>query len=136
MPDGTVLLADIWHPVGVASAPTILERTPYGRWRYRRGTRADRRWRSAAPLVLQAVRGTDGSGGSQSFFAERDDGRATADWITRSPGWTAPRHLRVELHGLHAVGAGVDCAVVPEGHGHLAVVEPSSWYLGARSRSS
>ena len=28
--DGTVLLADIYHPVGVDDAATILERTPYG----------------------------------------------------------------------------------------------------------
>ena len=32
-------------------------------------------------FILQAVRGTDGSEGSQTFFAERDDSRATADWI-------------------------------------------------------
>jgi putative CocE/NonD family hydrolase len=31
--------------------------------------------------VLQASRGTDGSGGSHSYFAEAGDGRATADWI-------------------------------------------------------
>src|SRR6185312_17367519 len=31
MADGAVLLADIYHPVGVEDAPTILERTPYGR---------------------------------------------------------------------------------------------------------
>ena len=29
--DGTVLLADLYHPVGIDDAPTILERTPYGR---------------------------------------------------------------------------------------------------------
>src|SRR5439155_23083728 len=31
--------------------------------------------------VLQACRGTDGSGGTHSYFAEASDGRATADWI-------------------------------------------------------
>jgi predicted acyl esterase len=31
--------------------------------------------------VLQASRGTDGSGGTHSYFAEAGDGRATADWI-------------------------------------------------------
>src|SRR5579862_9215263 len=31
MPDGVVLLTDVYHPVGVADAPTVLERTPYGR---------------------------------------------------------------------------------------------------------
>jgi putative CocE/NonD family hydrolase len=31
------------------------------------------------------VRGTDGSEGSQGFFNERDDGRATGDWIAAQP---------------------------------------------------
>ena len=31
MPDGVVLLTEIYHPVGVSDAPTLLERTPYGR---------------------------------------------------------------------------------------------------------
>ena len=86
MPDGAVLLADVWHPVGVDHAPTILERTPYGRmtlstWDPSGQSLAERGYR----FILQAVRGTDGSEGSQSFFAERDDGRATADWIAAQP---------------------------------------------------
>src|SRR6516165_9734370 len=78
--DGIVLLTDVYHPVGVRDAPTILERTPYGR-----GFLAS----SAGPqfaargyrYVIQACRGTDGSGGSHSYFAEAADGRAAADWI-------------------------------------------------------
>ena len=35
--------------------------------------------------VLQACRGTDGSGGTHSYFAEAGDGRATADWIASQP---------------------------------------------------
>ena len=35
--------------------------------------------------MLQACRGTDGSGGSHSYFAEAPDGRATADWIAEQP---------------------------------------------------
>ena len=31
MPDGVVLLTDVYHPVGVDDAPALLERTPYGR---------------------------------------------------------------------------------------------------------
>ena len=137
MPDGAVLLADIWHPVGVDSAPTILERTPYGRttlstWDPSGQTLAERGYR----FILQAVRGTDGSEGSQSFFAERDDGRATADWIAAQP-WSNGRlgHLRVELHGLHAVGAGVDRPAVPGGDGHLAVVAAVELVPRGRSRT-
>ena len=84
MADGVELLADIYHPVAVANAPTLLERTPYGR----RGISvmggplfAERGYR----YVVQACRGTDGSGGSHSYFAEAADGRATADWIATQP---------------------------------------------------
>jgi uncharacterized protein len=79
MPDGAVLLADIYHPVGVDEAPTILERTPTAAkasHRERTGVRG-----AGLPLRGPGVWGTDGSGGSHSYFAEAPDGRATADWI-------------------------------------------------------
>jgi putative CocE/NonD family hydrolase len=84
MPDGVVLLTDVYHPVGVAGAPTLLERTPYGRnfMVPQAGSEfAARGYR----YVLQACRGTDGSGGTHSYFAEAPDGRATADWIAEQP---------------------------------------------------
>src|SRR5215218_3918299 len=84
MPDGTVLLTDIYHPVGVDDAPTILERTPYGRVGIASGSGpglAERGYR----YVIQACRGTDRSGGTHSYFAEAPDGRATADWIAEQP---------------------------------------------------
>jgi putative CocE/NonD family hydrolase len=80
MPDGVVLLTDVFHPVGVADAPTLLERTPYGRRNFASAMGpefASRGYR----YLLQACRGTDGSGGSHSYFAEAADGRATVDWI-------------------------------------------------------
>src|SRR5690348_10290021 len=82
MPDGVELLTDVFHPVGVADAPTILERTPYGRAGFSTTEGfgpmiAERGYR----YVLQASRGTDGSGGEHSYFAEVPDGRAKADWI-------------------------------------------------------
>ncbi len=82
--DGTVLLADIYHPVGVADAPTVLERTPYGRAMASMGAGpvlAARGYR----YIIGACRGTDGSGGHHSYFAEAPDGRATADWIAEQP---------------------------------------------------
>jgi putative CocE/NonD family hydrolase len=84
MPDGVVLLADVHHPVGVDDAPTILERTPYGRTAISAESApmfASRGYR----FVVQACRGTDGSGGFHSYFAEAADGRATADWIAAQP---------------------------------------------------
>jgi putative CocE/NonD family hydrolase len=80
MADGVELLTDIYHPVGVDDAPTLLERTPYGRKGISGGTGPEFAARGYR-YVLQACRGTDGSGGSHSYFAEAKDGRATADWI-------------------------------------------------------
>ncbi len=83
-PDGAVLLTDIYHPVDVAGAPTILERTPYGRAGIATMAGPDLA-RRGYRYVLQACRGTDGSGGSHSYFVEAADGRATADWIAEQP---------------------------------------------------
>jgi putative CocE/NonD family hydrolase len=82
--DGTVLLADIYHPVGVDEAATIVERTPYGRANFSAGMSRELAARGYR-YVLQACRGTDGSGGSHSYFAEAQDGRDTADWIAARP---------------------------------------------------
>jgi uncharacterized protein len=84
MPDGIVLLTDIYHPVGVPDAPTLLERTPYGRAAMVSPTGPEFAARGYR-YVLQACRGTDGSGGTHSYFAEAPDGRATADWIAEQP---------------------------------------------------
>jgi hypothetical protein len=84
MGDGAVLLTDLYHPVGVVDAPTILERTPYGRQGVSGGAGPEFAARGYR-YVLQACRGTDGSGGSHSYFAEAPDGRATADWIADQP---------------------------------------------------
>jgi uncharacterized protein len=85
MPDGIELLTDVYHPVGVDNAPTLLERTPYGRTAFSAATGPEFAARGYR-YILQACRGTDGSGGSHSYFAEAADGRATADWIA-DQGW-------------------------------------------------
>ena len=82
--DGTVLLADIYHPVAVDDAATIVERTPYGRTNFSAGMGRELAARGYR-YVLQACRGTDGSGGTHSYFAEAQDGRDTADWIVARP---------------------------------------------------
>ena len=82
--DGTVLLADVYHPLGVDDAPTILERTPYGRANFASAMGPEFAGRGYR-YVLQACRGTDGSGGTHSYFAEAGDGRDTADWIAAQP---------------------------------------------------
>jgi uncharacterized protein len=82
--DGTVLLADVYHPVGIGDVPTILERTPYGRVNFASAMGPEFAARGYR-YVLQACRGTDGSGGTHSYFAEAGDGRDTADWIAAQP---------------------------------------------------
>jgi putative CocE/NonD family hydrolase len=84
MPDGAVLLTDVYHPVGVDDAPTILERTPYGRQGMASAAGPEFAARGYR-YVLQACRGTDGSNGSHSYFMEAPDGRAAADWIAEQP---------------------------------------------------
>ena len=132
MPDGAVLLADIWRPVGVESAPTILERTPYGRstlgtWDPSGQILAERGYR----FILQAVRGTDGSGGSQTFFAERDDGRTTADWVAAQPWFNG--HLAT--YGASYMGF-TQWALASTAPSYLNAMvislssRGSSWYLG------
>ncbi len=82
--DGTALLADVYHPVGIGVAPTLLERTPYGRANFASAMGPEFAARGYR-YVLQACRGTDGSGGTHSYFAEAGDGRDTADWIASQP---------------------------------------------------
>jgi putative CocE/NonD family hydrolase len=84
MPDGVVLLTDVYHPLGGDDAPTLLERTPYGRNAISSLAGPEFAARGYR-YVLQACRGTDGSGGTHSYFAEAPDGRATADWIAEQP---------------------------------------------------
>ncbi len=84
MPDGVVLLTDVYQPVGIDDAPTLLERTPYGRQAIASAMGPEFAARGYRYLI-QACRGTDGSGGSHSYFDEAPDGRATADWIAEQP---------------------------------------------------
>src|SRR5262249_33729061 len=85
MPDGAVLLADVYAPRGLTRGPTVLIRSPYGRFPF--GLPA------AVPFatqgyhaVVQSCRGTSGSTGVfDPHHDERADGLATVAWITRQP---------------------------------------------------
>ncbi|MFN8026609.1 MAG: CocE/NonD family hydrolase [Acidimicrobiia bacterium] len=89
MRDGTVLLADVFHPVDdggiIEDAPTILERTPYGRTNIGHFGGGPEFAKRGYRYIVQACRGTDGSEGQHSFFGEAEDGRDTADWIAEQP---------------------------------------------------
>jgi putative CocE/NonD family hydrolase len=85
MPDGVVLLADRYAPLGVENPPLILVRSCYGRGGlfgllYGR-LFAERGFQ----IVVQSTRGTSGSGGTLSPFDEHDNGLATVAWLKQQP---------------------------------------------------
>ena len=86
---------------------------------------------AGVPFVLQAVRGTDGSEGDQSFFAERDDGRATAEWLTTQAWWDG----RLATYGSSYMGF-TQWALASTAPSYLRAMvialssTHSSWYLG------
>ena len=88
MPDGAVLLADRWYPSAdrdtAGGPPVVLIRSPYGRRQIGIVGRlfAERGYQ----VLIQSCRGTFGSGGEwQPFRNEREDGRATLDWLGAQP---------------------------------------------------
>lgn len=81
--DGVVLLADRYYPAGHETAPLILIRTPYGR-RSANIILARLFAERGYQVLMQALRGTDGSGGRfEGFVINRGDGPATIDWLRR-----------------------------------------------------
>ena len=92
MADGTVLLADRWHPVSAAEerAPILLARLPYGR-----GGIFGIVFRALAEQGFQVVavstRGTFGSGGDWvPFRDEQADGADVLTWLADQP-WFVDR---------------------------------------------
>jgi putative CocE/NonD family hydrolase len=86
MPDGAVLLADLYTPRGGSSYPTVLIRTPYGRsgllGRLFVLPFAERGYN----VLNQSTRGTAGSGGEFVYARhEHEDGLATIAWIRQQP---------------------------------------------------
>jgi uncharacterized protein len=82
MPDGAVLLADHYAPVGPGRFPSILVRSPYGRAGVFGLVAARLFAERGYHVLIQSCRGTFGSGGE--FYAIRDesaDGRATIEWL-------------------------------------------------------
>ncbi|WP_181871471.1 CocE/NonD family hydrolase [Sphaerisporangium album] len=85
MPDGVMLLADRYIPIGVSAPPTILVRSPYGR-RGLFGLVYGRSFaRQGFQVILQSCRGGFGSGGELTPLDEQDDGLATVEWMRAQP---------------------------------------------------
>ncbi len=124
MRDGVTLLADVHRPRGLARAPVVLLRSPYGRgfvfgWLAR--LFAERGY----VAVVQSVRGTFGSGGRfDPFFQERDDGLDTLDWIERQA-WYGDRLGLVGTSYLGIAAWALAVAAGPRVHA-IAIAQASS----------
>jgi putative CocE/NonD family hydrolase len=83
--DGARLMTDVFEPEGLARAPTVLIRSPYGRRHFGLflgGPFATQGY----VVVVQSCRGTAGSDGEfDPHHDELRDGLATLDWIERQP---------------------------------------------------
>ena len=87
MSDGTVLLADHYLPVSVASAATVLVRCPYGRGGPFGLLNAQILAERGYHVLLQSCRGTFGSGGEfEPMRHEIADGQDTVAWL-REQSW-------------------------------------------------
>jgi len=101
MPDGILLATEVWLPTtGGPTFPTVLMRTPYGRF----GGSAERSLylQNEYAVVVQDVRGSYPSQGSWYFWEdEPSDGHATIEWIALQS-WS---NGKVGMVGRSALGA-------------------------------
>lgn len=97
--DGTVLLIDHLHPVGESRGVVVWIRTPYGRKQI--ASIAKRFARQGADVIIEATRGTDGSGGTfDGMSYDPDDVTAVLGWLRTQP-WFAGA---IVTWGLSAIG--------------------------------
>ncbi len=123
-PDNISLLADIYTPKEAGPHPTLLMRTPYGRFGF--GVVAEAYAARGFITILQACRGTDGSDGEfDPLVNERADGLATLDWIKKQSwfdgrlGLTGPSYLGFAQWAI--------CDALPEGAALCAKVTASNF---------
>ena len=98
MPDGVVLVTDLYEPDAPGPHPTLLMRLPYGRGGF--ASIAIAYAHRGFNVVVQACRGTEASGGQfNPLVNERADGLATLAWLKEQPwfdgrlGLTGPSYL-------------------------------------------
>jgi putative CocE/NonD family hydrolase len=120
MRDGARLLADIYRPDSPGRFPVILIRGPYGRGADVPPGGVDHFATRGYVVVIQAVRGTDGSEGEfEPWLNERKDGYDTIDWVSRQA-WSTGR---VGMMGLSYLGQSQWAAAV-EAHPALKAIIP------------
>lgn len=123
-PENITLLTDIYAPKEPGPHPTLLMRTPYGRFGF--GMVAEAYAARGFITVLQACRGTDGSSGEfDPLVNERADGLATLGWIKQQDwfdgriGLTGPSYLGFAQWAI--------CDALPEGAALCAKVTASDF---------
>jgi putative CocE/NonD family hydrolase len=87
MPDGVVLLGDLYRPAeDDRPLPVVLIRSPYGRAGVSGFLFAAPLARRGFQVFIQSTRGTFGSGGQfRPFLPEQEDGLATVAWLRDQP---------------------------------------------------
>jgi putative CocE/NonD family hydrolase len=121
MPDGVVLLADLYAPPDGSHYPTVLIRSPYGRGGLLGGVFALPFAERGYNVLFQSTRGTAGSGGEFVYARnEREDGLATIAWIRQQP-WFNGELAMAGASYLGFVQWAVAAAAGPE----LKVVAPA-----------
>jgi uncharacterized protein len=86
--DGTVLVADAWHPAGDGRWPALLQRLPYGRSVASSPVLPHPEWfaRRGYSVVVQDCRGRgDSTGTFAPFVHEGPDGAEAIEWAARLP---------------------------------------------------
>lgn len=104
MRDGTILRADVWRPVGEATAPVLILRTPYNKQRADDLCMAHPAWiaRHGYVVVVQDCRGRWLSEGEfVPFVHEANDTEDTVLWAAELPSSNG----QVGLYGLSYAGA-------------------------------
>lgn len=114
MPDGVLLLADLYHARTDLKRPVILLRTPYGR-KSLFSTIIGRLFAERGfPVLVQSCRGTFGSGGTFRYaLDERADGLATVAWMREQPWYSGGLALIGESY-LGFAGWAIAADIGPE----------------------
>ncbi len=118
--DGTILVSDLYYPVGKGPWPTLLMRQPYGRDIASTVVYAHPVWfaRHGYHVAIQDVRGRGGSGGE--FYPFRDEGRDGAEsiaWLRRHPACNG----RIGMYGFSYQGATQLLAAVEQPEGLVCI---------------
>jgi len=117
--DGVKLATDVYHPIGIAKAPVILIRTPYGKGNEEPMARFFARHGYVA--AVQDVRGQyESEGRFEPLIHEGKDGYDAIEWLARQP-WSSGK---VGMIGASYLGWAQWMAAV-EHPPHLATIIPN-----------